>query len=188
MMNSLDQYVQNARTGSVRTSSSCIPAILDSDAYGYAKNLFNSMVSSNRDINKITVIDQYFSSEELFIVAEFFGGYRQIQLEVISKFISADKTDGDKANRIELLKNRAKQVCTNGIFAGISFIHSKERMHDRYFIFWRDSIVKLVILSGGSILQKFEDFISISEITDKYHENCILQYYGLLCSNVLSRF
>jgi hypothetical protein len=186
-MSNLRDLVKDLRQGKVRSSLSCIPGIVDKDPYKYAKHLFDSTMLNQRDTNKISIIDQYFSVQDLYIITDFFGGFRRIKLEVVSKFKSADNDD-PKIDRIEILKKQSKNICENGLFSEIQFIQSSEKMHDRYYIFWRDDIVKLVISVGGSVSQRFDYYVFISEITEKYLETCIIQYYELLCGNILKRF
>ncbi|HMT94160.1 hypothetical protein [uncultured Thiothrix sp.] len=145
----------------------------------YAESLFNKILDKNKDTAKISVIDPYVIPSDMYTLASFFGGFSSITLEIISKFetVSAEE---NKEERKEKLKTISGHLSKNGLFKEVSYCHSTEKMHDRYYIFWKDNNDKIIISIGGSVAQNFLTHTNIIEIKDKYLELCIAKYYFLL--------
>lgn len=110
-----------------------------------------------------------------------------MSLEIISKFNSAS-SDEEKKDRKIKINERKEYLIKNGLFGNIELIHSKEPMHDRYYIYWSDGAMVKVFCIGGSIGQRFDDYIGIVEISDKFMLNNIATYYDRLVSNKINFF
>jgi hypothetical protein len=187
-MNSYREYTKKFKE-IVPTSLSCIPQVISNDPYDYVKKLFIQSIRNDRKTTKVTIIDPYIILSDVSRMAELFGGYDRISLEVISKFDSAEKEKSEtKEERKNKIKETAERLCRNSIFREISFFQTTEQMHDRYIIVWDGDIIVRSLAIGGSLAQNFEKYISIIEITDKSFEQCLLSYLLKLKSNVCENF
>ena len=181
-MTSLRDMIADRRNSLVSKSNSCIPKILSDSPFDYAMSLFNSSIIHSPDIEKISIIDPYVSPLDLDNLTSLFGGSGNINLEIISKFESTNNDDG-KEDRKTKINNRKADLIRNGLLRSIELIHSKESMHDRYYIYWSKGLMVKIFYIGGSIGQRFDDYIGIVEISDKFMLNNIATYYDKLISN-----
>ncbi|TMO03134.1 hypothetical protein [Pseudoalteromonas sp. S558] len=180
-MSSLREKIKDRRTLLVSKSNSCIPQVLSDTPFEYAISLFKSSINSSITVEKISVIDPYILPLDLDNLTSLFGGSSNINLEIVSKFNSA--SNDDKNDRKTKIIERKEYLVKNGLFGNIKLIHSKEPMHDRYYIYWNESAMVKVFCIGGSIAQRFGDYIGILEVSDKFMLNNIETYYGNLVSN-----
>ena len=181
-MSRLRERISDRRNLLVSKSNSCIPKIVSKTPFDYAASLFQSSINHSKAVEKISVIDQYILPMDLDDLSSLFGGSSNINLEVISKFNSAS-SDEEKKDRKIKINERKVHLVKNGLFGDIELIHSKESMHDRYYIYWNDGAMAKVFCIGGSINQRFEDYIGIIEISDKFLLKNIAMYYDRLVSN-----
>jgi len=179
---SLRERITNRRNLLVSKSNSCIPKTLSDSPFDYARNLFNSSISHSPEVEKISVIDPYILPIDLDNLTSLFGGSGNINLEIISKFNSAN-SDDEKIDRKIKINDRKADLIRNGLLRSIDLIHSKESMHDRYYIYWSEGSMVKIFFIGGSVGQRFEDYIGIVEISDKFMLNNIAVYYDKLVSN-----
>ncbi len=184
-MSSLRERISDRHTLLVSKSNSCIPQILSDTPFEYVVNLFKNSISSSMTIEKISIIDPYILPLDLDNLTSLFGGSCNINLEIISKFNSASNDD-EKMDRKTKIIERREYLVKNGLFKEIALIHSKEPMHDRYYIYWNGDAMVKVFYIGGSIAQRFGDYIGIIEVSDKFMLNNIEMYYGNLVSNEIN--
>lgn len=181
-MAGLRDRITDRRNLLVSRSNSCIPKMLSDSPFDYAISLFNSSISHSPEVEKISVIDPYILPIDLDNLTSLFGGGGNINLEIISKFNFVNSDVAKKDRKIKI-NDRKSDLIRNGLLRSINLIHSKESMHDRYYIYWsEDSMVKIFFV-GGSIGQRFDDYIGIVEISDKFMLNNIAAYYDKLVSN-----
>lgn len=180
----LRDRINSRRNLLVSKSNSCIPKSVSDEPFEYAVSLFNASVHNTPEIEKISIIDPYIMPIDLDNLTSLFGGSTKITLEIISKFNSVGDEDEKKDRKIKINKRKGHLV-RNGLFKSIDLIHSKESMHDRYYIYWFEEVMLKVFFVGGSIGQKFGDHIGIVEISDKFMLNNISTYYYKLTSNKL---
>jgi len=183
MMNIRD-YQKEVKSKIVKKFS-CIPGIhTNNNAYDCARLTLRETLNSGRyEIKKISIIDKYFDTTDMDTVAHFFGGFTDIELEVITKFDAIDSSVADKDDRKDLIEKIGQSFCKNSLFKKVYFYHSTESMHDRYVLFWAENnILTSTVIIGGSFNQKFEDYIMLYEVEDKYFETCLIKYYYLLLS------
>jgi hypothetical protein len=173
--------IEDRRNLLVSKSNSCIPKILSDNPFDFAISLFNSSISHSAKIDKISVIDPYISPIDLDNLTSLFGGSGNINLEVISKFDSANESD-EKNDRKIKINDRKADLIIKGLLKSIDLIHSKESMHDRYYIYWSECLIVKIFFIGGSIGQRFNDYIGIVEISDRFMLNNIATYYDKLVS------
>lgn len=183
-MSSLRERISDRRNLLVRKSNSCIPKTLSETPFEYAVSLFNSSTNHSPVVEKISIIDPYILPVDLDNLTSLFGGSGNINLEIISKFNSAS-SDEEKQDRKVKINERKEYLIKNGLLGSIELIHSKESMHDRYYIYWSEGAMVKVFCIGGSIGQRFEDYIGIIEISDKFMLNNIEIYYDRLVTNKL---
>lgn len=181
-MTSLRDMITERRNSLVSKSNSCIPKILSDNPFEYAVNLFNSSISYLPELEKISIIDPYISPLDLDNLTSLFGGSGNIDLEIISKFDSVSNED-EKKDRKMKINNRKADLIRNGLLRSIELIHSKESMHDRYYIYWSKGFMVKIFYIGGSTGQRFDDYIGIVEISDKFMLSNIATYYDKLISN-----
>lgn len=180
----LRDRINNRRNLLVSKSNSCIPKAVSDKPFDYAVSLFKASVHHTPKIEKISIIDPYIMPIDLDNLTSLFGGSSKITLEIISKFNSVGDEDEKKDRKIKI-NERKSHLVKNGLFKSIDLIHSKESMHDRYYIYWCEEAILKVFFVGGSIGQKFSDYIGVVEISDKFMLNNIATYYNKLTSNKL---
>lgn len=180
-MASIRDLLQDKKKRIVSRGNSCIPSLNSPEPFLYAANFFKEYTRSIPDVDKITIIDPYIIPLDLDNLSSLFGGCRNINLDIISKFDSSNseecddekkegedkKTDG-KIERKNMILERRKFLLDNGVFSDIGLTHSIEPMHDRYYIFWFEDRLISAFSIGGSIAQRFGSYISIIEINDSY--------------------
>ena len=179
----LRDRINNRRNILVIKSNSCIPKVISEKPFEYATSLFKESVHNTPIIEKISIIDPYIMPLDLDNLTTLFGGSNKITLEIISKFNSVG--NDEKEDQKIKINERKSYLEKNGLFKNIDLIHSKESMHDRYYIYWGKEEMLKVFFIGGSIAQKFNDYISIVEISDKFMLNNISIYYDKLVYNQL---
>lgn len=181
-MTNLREKISNRRNILVSRSNSCIPKILSENPFEYARALFKNSINNLSSINKVTVIDPYVLPIDLDNLTSLFGGSSHMKLEIVSKFNSSNSEE-EKQERKVKINDRKEFLIKNGLFKDIDLIHSRESMHDRYYLYWVEGVIVKVFCIGGSIAQRFEDYIGIVEISDKFMLNNISTYYDRLVSN-----
>ncbi len=181
-MTSLRDMIADRKSSLVSKSNSCIPKTLSDNPFEYVVTLFNSITVNLPEIEKISIIDPYILPLDLDNLTSLFGGSGNINLEIISKFDSVNGDDG-KIDRKMKINDRKSYLIRNGLLKSIELIHSKESMHDRYYIYWSEGLMVKIFYIGGSIGQRFDDYIGIVEISDKFMLNNIAKYYDKLIFN-----
>ncbi|MDP2562133.1 hypothetical protein [Psychrobium sp. 1_MG-2023] len=181
-MSSLRERVADRRNLLVSRSNSCIPKTLSEAPFEYAVSLFKNSINNLPEVEKISIIDPYVKPIDLDNLTSLFGGSRKINLEILSKFNSVSGEE-EKVDRKIKINDRKEYLIKNGLFGSIELIHSKESMHDRYYIYWSKGAMIRVFFIGGSIGQRFDDYIGIIEISDKFMLNNISTYYDKLVFN-----
>jgi hypothetical protein len=184
---SLRERINDRRNILVSRSSSCIPKTLSETPFEYAGSLFKNSMNHLPLIEKISIIDPYILPIDLDNLTSLFGGSSNVSLEIISKFNSTNSEEEKRERKIKI-GDRKEYLIKNGLLGKIELIHSKESMHDRYYIYWSDRAMLKVFCVGGSIGQRFEDYIGIVEISDKFMLNNIAIYYDRLVSNKIDFF
>jgi len=179
---SLRERVSDRRNLLVSKSNSCIPKALSETPFEYAASLFKSSINHSKAVEKISIIDPYILPIDLDNLTSLFGGSSNINLEILSKFNSTGSDEEKKDRKIKIIE-RKEYLVKNGLLGNIELIHSKESMHDRYYIYWNEGAMVKVFCIGGSIGQRFDDYIGIIEVSDKFMLNNIATYYGKLISN-----
>jgi len=167
------------------TTISCIPQIISKNPFDYAKEIIRSEIITSRLCTKITIIDPYVNESDVFILAEIYGGYSDLHMEVITKFETHEnEEETDKQNRKKRVSDAANFLCKNGIFKKIDFFHSTEQMHDRYLIAWHENDVKRIFLIGGSIGQKFGQNTCIIRLENLRMQSFVLIYLKKMKDNL----
>ena len=183
-MTTLRERIRDKRNLLVSKSNSCIPKVLSETPFDYAVNLFRNSINNCPMVEKISIVDPYISPIDLDNLASLFGGSGNINLEIISKFDSVN-CEEKKENKIKI-NERKEFLIKNGLFRSIELVHSKEPMHDRYYIYWSDEAIITIFYIGGSIGQRFNDYIGIIKVSDKFMLNNLATYYEKLVSNNIS--
>lgn len=166
------------------SSNSFIPKLDNDDPFSYVASFFQKLICRNYQIKKVSIIDPYFTTLDVDFVASLFGGHG-LSVEIISKYNSACKSDDEngsnKSVRISSIKKSSEYLIKNGIFKKIFLIKTTCKMHDRYFIFWDNQNVCYIFSIGGSLGQKFSEYIGVNELTNKNMIYDVLRYYDVLC-------
>lgn len=167
------------------TTLSCIPQIISKDPFDYAKEIIRSEIITNRLCTKITIIDPYVNESDIYILAEIYGGYSDLHMEVVTKFEShGNESETDKQKRKIRVGDAANFLCRNRFFQKIDFFHSTEQMHDRYLIAWHGNDVKRIFLIGGSIGQKFGQNTCIIRLENLRMQSLVLIYLRKMKDNL----
>ena len=182
-MEGLRERIRDRRNVLVSQSKSCIPKMVSDETFKYAQKIFQNSLTNRPLVDKVSIIDPYILPIDLDNLTSLFGGSVNINLQIISKFKSAKSDDEKKQERKIKLIDRKKYLVKNGLFKDIDLIHTEEPMHDRYYIFWNEDVMVRVFCVGGSINQRFNDYISIIEISDKFLLSNIYSYYVRLVDN-----
>lgn len=181
-MEGLRERIRDRRNVLVSQSNSCIPKMVSDEPFKYAQEIFQNSLTDRPLVDKVSIIDPYILPIDLDNLTSLFGGSVNINLEIISKFKSAISDEEKQERKIKLI-DRKKYLVKNGLLKDIDFIHTKEPMHDRYYVYWNEDMMVKVFCVGGSINQRFDDYISIIEISDKFLLSNINSYYGRLVGN-----
>lgn len=173
-MASIRDLLNDKKKRIISRGNSCIPLLNSSEPFLYAANLFKEYTNSVPDVDKITIIDPYITPLDLDNLSSLFGGCQNIILDIVSKFDSSNSEECDdeikkgKDERKKMILERRSFLLKNGVFNDIELTHSIEPMHDRYYLFWFENRLIGAFSVGGSIAQRFENYISIIEINDSY--------------------
>ena len=181
-MTSLRDRIKEKQSDLVIRSDSFIPKVVSENPFEYAATFFQGYLRRKPTVNRVSIIDPYVLPLDMEHITSLFGGSSNISLEILSKFNSASG-DEEKKERKTRLNERKENLVRNGLFSGIELIHSVESMHDRYYICWSDESMIKVFYIGGSIAQRFEDYIGVMEITDSFLLTNIVIYYDRLSNN-----
>lgn len=184
MSNLRDRAKEKQSLLSSKHKKSYIAKIKDKNPFDYVKKSFQKIIINDNNINQISIIDPYFLPLDIDNVTSLFGGHAYLKIEIISKFDSASKEEDQKLDRKKKIIERSDFIRGNGLFKEFKFIHSKINMHDRYYILWCDDEIKNIYNIGGSIGQRFEDYIAIHEVTDPNLKSDVITYYNTLISNI----
>lgn len=183
-MTSLRDRIKKKQSDLVVRSDSFIPKVVSKNPFEYTTTFFQGYLRRKPAVNKISIIDPYILPLDIEHLTSLFGGSSNISLEILSKFNSVSG-DEEKHERKTLINDRKENLVRNGLFRRIELIHSIESMHDRYYICWSDESVITVFYIGGSIAQRFDDYIGIMEITDRFLLNNIAIYYDRLSKKTI---
>ncbi len=186
-MSKFRDHVQDIREEVNHDPISCIPQLHSSTPQKFVKNILRKY-SINDLLTNITLIDPFFTALDISIFMSYFEPMPKVSLEVISKFETYEDNDTNKEARKIKIKSMVPFFTTNGLLSAISFIQTKEQMHDRYLVFWSSNILLDVLSIGGSINQRFSDNTHILQITDKYFEYNVIKYISAMRANKLSAF
>jgi hypothetical protein len=184
-MTSLRDRIKNKQRDLIVRSDSFIPKVVSGNPFDYVATFFQGYLRRNPSVNRVSIIDPYILPLDIENLTLLFGGNSNISLEILSKFNSASG-DEEKQERKSKIVERKKHMIKNGLFSKIELIHSRESMHDRYYICWSDESMIKVFYVGGSIAQRFEEYIGVMEITDSFLLNNIAIYYERLSKNTIN--
>ncbi|ENC6432635.1 hypothetical protein [Aeromonas enteropelogenes] len=185
-MDSIRDILNERKKRIVSRSNSCIPLLNSQDPFSYAEQLFKDYTRSIAHVDQISIIDPYITPLDLDNLSSLFGGSQKITLDIISKFDSSnaedsvDETKIGKDDRKLLIQKRKEALLEQGVFRDILFTHSLEPMHDRYYIYWHENSLISAFSIGGSIAQRFGQYIGIIEVNDPYLLSSINQLYTKL--------
>lgn len=183
-MTSLRDRIKEKQRDLVIRSDSFIPKVVSENPFEYVAAFFQGYLRKNPVITRVSIIDPYILPLDIENLTFLFGGNSNISLEILSKFNSVSG-DEEKQERKSKINERKENMVRNGLFSRIELIHSIESMHDRYYICWSDELMIKVFYIGGSIAQRFEEYIGVMEITDSFLLNNIAIYYERLSKKTI---
>ncbi|MEL4204843.1 hypothetical protein P0W48_16020 [Plesiomonas shigelloides] len=184
-MTNLRDRIKKKQKELVIRSNSFIPKVVSENPFEYVRIFFQGYLRRKSDVNRVSIIDPYVLPLDMEHLTALFGGSLNISLEILSKFNSASGDD-EKIERKTRINERKESLVRSGLFREIELIHSVESMHDRYYIFCSDESMIKAFYIGGSIAQRFDDYIGIMEITDSFLLNNIAIYYDRLSNKTIN--
>lgn len=183
MMSDLRVRARARRKSLVVESLSCIPMLLNETRPDlYAVQVFQSELRRNPLYTKVIIVEPYMDSQSFLYLSELFGGVNNLEIEILSKFRSVDKDT--KEERKQELSNLSSELTRNGLFKSVALKHSSSPMHDRYFVLCKDNeVIEKILFIGGSLGQRFGDYICINKLSDSYMIRSVERYINILKSD-----